>query len=1418
MKQVTHKRKGQRFLAWLLTLIVIMGSVSLPGGVVRAEVTATQPSGDGTTANPYQIGNEAELKWLRIQVNNSVADMNAKLTADIVVTETWTRIGATEAKAYKDTFDGDGHTISGVSHVYNSNPNGNAAVMFCGLFGYIGSGAVVKNVGVIDSTFSTADGYSVGGIAAYNYGTIENCYSTNNTIKAASSTGAAGGICGVNKAGGVVRYCYTASGTSITGSANGGIVGQNAGVVQYCYNAGEPSGNMTGGIVGDNTMEEAVYGSIVSCYNIGELGNGNTALGGIVGKNQYAANIVDRCFFDKTTTGVNDLYGALSYPTNITNSQGLTTSDFSSGKAAYLLNEGKTDGSQVWYQTLGSDTYPVLRDSTHGTVYQTSGSNYCDGTSSGDASYSNTSGGSSTTIHKGIQAVAAKEPGCTEAGNIAYYKCTGCNKFYSDANGTNEITEASIQRPKTGHTLTEIAAKAATCTTDGNNQYWECGVCGKLYSDKEGTAETTLDAVTIKASGQHDYTKNKDNGDGTHTISCSKCGTVSKTEAHTGGTAACTSDAVCTVCGAKYAPATGHTYGAPEFEWSKTGDSYVAAAVFTCTNSGCTGEGHSKSAACTVDSSVVKAADCTNSGSRVYTATVTVDGYEYTDTKTEIIEAVGHSLTHVPAVAADCENAGNMEYWSCNRCNRLYSDADAVKETTMQNVTVEASGHDYTEYVANETTHSIRCKSCKKVYKTENHTGGTATCHSKAECQKCGAQYGELEAHNYGAPVFNWVEEGSGYTVTAVFTCTNSGCTDSAEGHSKSVNCTVESIVVKDAGCTENGSKVYTAKVTADNGQKYSEEKTDVIPAAGHSMTHVDAVAAGACTGDGNREYWRCTECNKYFLDAGGIEETAWENIIIAAPGHDCRDAVDNGDGTHSASCVRCGEKFDREAHYGGTATCVEKAHCSVCQAEYGGLGDHSYGEPVFHWKETDGGYTVTAVFNCTNAGCTESVDGHTKERNCTVEGLVTKEPACTEKGSKIYKAQLIEDKTYNDSKVVELEALGHNLIQVAAKEASCTENGNKEYWKCSECNKLFADASGTTETTMEAVTLNKLGHSYASPVDNGDGTHSAKCERCQEMFNDEVHCGGTAACYAKAVCEVCGARYGSFADHSYGEPVFVWKASDNGYTVNAVFTCKNDGCTDEADGHAKELDCTVEGPVVTEAASEQDGSKVYTAKVILDGQEYTDVKTDVIPATGTGDNPGGDPSPNPGGSDIGNTESDNGQKLPAVGTKITDNATKAVYEITESSEAGGNVTYVKPNSKTAVKITIPATITIENVSYKVTAVSKSAFANNKKLKTVVIGKNVTDIGDKAFYKCTKLTKLTIPANVKKIGKQAFYGCKSLKSITIKTTKLTTKTVGSKAFKGIHAKAVVKVPKKKLKDYKKLLKAKGVGSKAKIKK
>ena len=128
-------------------------------------------------------------------------------------------------------------------------------------------------------------------------------------------------------------------------------------------------------------------------------------------------------------------------------------------------------------------------------------------------------------------------------------------------------------------------------------------------------------------------------------------------------------------------------------------------------------------------------------------------------------------------------------------------------------------------------------------------------------------------------------------------------------------------------------------------------------------------------------------------------------------------------------------------------------------------------------------------------------------------------------------------------------------------------------------------------------------------------------------------------------------------------------------------------------------------------------------------------------------------------------------------------------YKVTKS----GEVTFAKPKSSVKGTVTIPDTVTIDGITYKVTAIEANAFKNNKNITKVIIGKNVTVIGNNAFS-----------------------GCKKLKTITVKTTKL--KSVGKKALKGIHAKAKIKVPKSKLKKNKSLFKNKGQGKNVKVSK
>ncbi|MBE5871748.1 MAG: hypothetical protein E7294_10890 [Lachnospiraceae bacterium] len=144
---------------------------------------------------------------------------------------------------------------------------------------------------------------------------------------------------------------------------------------------------------------------------------------------------------------------------------------------------------------------------------------------------------------------------------------------------------------------------------------------------------------------------------------------------------------------------------------------------------------------------------------------------------------------------------------------------------------------------------------------------------------------------------------------------------------------------------------------------------------------------------------------------------------------------------------------------------------------------------------------------------------------------------------------------------------------------------------------------------------------------------------------------------------------------------------------------------------------------------------------------------------------------------------------LPDVGTDLA--APNGDGYVVTGVAKTPEVEYMGPKRKKAKKVTIPAKITINNVSYKVTSIADNAFKGNKKIQSV-----------------------TIASGVKKIGARAFFGAKNLKNITVKSAIL--KKIGKNAFKGIAKNAVIKVPKKKKNAYLKLFKRKGQASTVEI--
>ena len=173
-----------------------------------------------------------------------------------------------------------------------------------------------------------------------------------------------------------------------------------------------------------------------------------------------------------------------------------------------------------------------------------------------------------------------------------------------------------------GHQLTAVAEVPATCETAGVKAHWVCSVCGKLFSDVEGKTETTLEKLTI--------------------------------------------------------PATGHAYGEPVWKWN---DDYTASATFTCGNDA----SHVETVNAAVTNEVTTEATCEADGVRTYTAKVTFEGEEYTDTKTETLPATGHDTELVGAKDATCTEDGYTGNEVCKVCG----------VTVKQGEVLPALGHDY---------------------------------------------------------------------------------------------------------------------------------------------------------------------------------------------------------------------------------------------------------------------------------------------------------------------------------------------------------------------------------------------------------------------------------------------------------------------------------------------------------------------------------------------------------------------------------------------------------------------------------------------------------------------------------------------------------------------------------------------------
>ena len=451
--------------------------------------------GDGSADKPYKISTAAELAWFRDQVNSGNNTISATLTKDIDLSEfchakdgtTYTdELSWTPINWYQGTFDGNGKTIS--------NLYINATSNYTGFFGYAYAGSI-KNITFDNARVKNTGGYNFG-ILAGNAGSciIENIKTLANcSVEGEDYVGGIAGVAngnisncenratvkGIRSLGGVVA-AY--SGNSITSCANygvvtgsgesvGGIAGYfNSGTIQNSANYGDVTGtDNVGNLIG--LAEECNLNNVLGTGNVtatsaklagllvGNIRKSSSTASGILAYNSSAKLTINGT--EQTGDAVKAIGGGSL--TSAEKIMAFTEEQLKSGLVANQLQKN-VSGSARWGQKLNTNDYPLL--------------------------------GSADEVYLD--------------GNLTM-NCLG------ELEGTGTFTNTKPAQEGTftfkhGDSPKHHKFVAATCTTDGNIEYWECNLCHKSFSNEQMT-QMVSSLVVVSATG-HEYDEND---------KCTKC-------------------------------------------------------------------------------------------------------------------------------------------------------------------------------------------------------------------------------------------------------------------------------------------------------------------------------------------------------------------------------------------------------------------------------------------------------------------------------------------------------------------------------------------------------------------------------------------------------------------------------------------------------------------------------------------------------------------------------------------------------------------------------------------------------------------------------------------------------------------------------------------------------------------------------